>query len=109
MVRTQQTFDSTNFDLSDKRSQLDYLFDSTIRHGGMVSRYYDVTVKEMENQCIYHSKDCRFATLGKSITMYVGKDNSGFRSVCTFHALQDLVIRVTREGYLTHTNTSPHP
>lgn len=99
MYTKQVTYTQDNFPLDHKRDA-DLLIESTIRHGGTVDKIFNVTANEMQNGCIYHSKECRMKTVGGSLTAHIGL-NGGFRQTCTYHSFMDLIdIRVSKEGFL---------
>ncbi len=75
-----------------------YLLDHIVNQGGMLTREYDVTVSDMQSNCIYHSKICRMQDMGKSITMYVNKDTTQVVQHCTYHAFVHAFQKFTLQG-----------
>ena len=83
-----------------------YLVDHIIRHGGTVTRERGVTSDNMQNECCYHNKDCRFTGMGKSVTMYITPDNN-MKSHCTTHAMNHAFRKFTPHGNEVHNQFHP--
>lgn len=102
-----ERFTLENFTPKPLKSGLYTPFDIVIKNGGTVCREYDVKVNEMQDMCHEHSKDCRIAVLGKSLTTYMIGDNN-VKFFCTMHEMDHVLrTRFTEQGYLVQENWHP--